>query len=409
MSASFRLSDLGAERTVLLWMCVLIFVNQLGFGGIVPAMPLYAESFGISASAIGLAVAIYGLARAVIAMPTGQLCDRLGRRPTLAIGGAISALGNLWCAETDSFVWFLIARFVAGAGAGLVLTAGQVVLADISRAPYRARMMAIYQGVFLFAVGMGPLPGGWLAAEYGLTAPFYAYTVAAVVVGVLAFIAVPETRDFKATGSQATTNAVPRVPFKTQVAQLMRDLGFVLAGLVSFVNAFTRTGALFAIVPLYGATQLGLSTTEVGFAIATASIAGLVVTYPAGAIADRYGRKMVIVPMLVVMAGSYALYASATTFLWFILASLAWGIAAAASGSTPAAYAADRAPPGMNAAAMSTFRLLGDMGYVVGPILMGVIVDLADAETAFVVSAGTLLLVGALFARWAPESGRRGA
>ena len=109
------------------------------------------------------------------------------------------------------------------------------------------------------------------------------------------------------------------------------------------------------------------------------------------------------------MAGSYALYASATTFLWFILASLAWGIAAAASSSTPAAYAADRAPPGMNAAAMSTFRLLGDMGYVVGPILMGVIVDLADAETAFVVSAGTLLLVGALFARWAPESGRRGA
>ena len=71
------------------------------------------------------------------------------------------------------------------------------------------------------------------------------------------------------------------------------------------------------------------------------------------------------------------------------------------------AYAADRAPPGMNAAAMSTFRLLGDMGYVVGPVLMGVIVDLADAQTAFVVSAGTLLLVGALFARWAPETGPR--
>lgn len=387
-------------------MCVLIFVNQLGFGGIVPAMPLYAESFGISASAIGVAVAVYGLARAVIAMPTGQLCDRLGRRPTLAIGGAVSALGNLWCAETDSFVWFLVARFVAGAGAGLVLTAGQVVLADISRPPYRARMMAIYQGVFLFAVGMGPLPGGWLAAEYGLAAPFYAYTVAAAVVGVLAFVAVPETRGFRASGTTSSAPS-PVVPFKAQVKQLMRDLGFVLAGLVSFVNAFTRTGALFAIVPLYGATQLGLSTTEVGFAIATASIAGLFVTYPAGAVADRYGRKMVIVPMLVLMAGSYALYASATTFTWFILASLAWGVAAAASGSTPAAYAADRAPPGMNAAAMSTFRLLGDMGYVVGPILMGLIVDLSDAGTAFIVSAAALLLVGASFAYWAPETGRR--
>ena len=103
MTAASRLSELGAERRVLTWMCVLIFVNQLGFGGIVPAMPLYAESFGISASAIGAAVAIYGLARVVIAMPTGQLCDWLGRRPTLAIGGAVSAIGNLWCAETDSF------------------------------------------------------------------------------------------------------------------------------------------------------------------------------------------------------------------------------------------------------------------------------------------------------------------
>ena len=75
-------------------MCVLIAVNQLGFGGVVPALPLYAKSFGVSASAIGLAVAIYGLARFVVAMPSGQLCDRLGRRPTLAIGGVVSTLGN---------------------------------------------------------------------------------------------------------------------------------------------------------------------------------------------------------------------------------------------------------------------------------------------------------------------------
>ena len=104
------------ERRVLAWMCVLIAVNQLGFGGVVPALPLYAGSFGVSASAIGLAIAIYGLARFVVAMPTGQLCDRLGRRPTLAIGGVVSALGNLWCAEAGTFTEFIVARFSPAPG-----------------------------------------------------------------------------------------------------------------------------------------------------------------------------------------------------------------------------------------------------------------------------------------------------
>ena len=105
---------LSFERRVLVWMCVLIAVNQLGFGSIVPVMPLYALTFGVSASAIGLAVAVYGLARFVMAMPAGQLADRLGRRPTLAIGGLISAAGNIWCALATGYPEFILARFLAG-------------------------------------------------------------------------------------------------------------------------------------------------------------------------------------------------------------------------------------------------------------------------------------------------------
>ena len=341
-------------------MCVLICVNQLGFGGIVPAMPLYAESFGVTTTAIGFAVAVYGLARFFVGMPTGKLCDLLGRRPTLAFGGMVSAIGNLWCAEADSYATFMAARFVAGAGAGFILTAGQVVLADISMPAWRARMMAIYQGVFLFSVGVGPLPGGWLAAEYGLTAPFYAYTAAAVVAGLIAHFAVPETRGFRHAGG----GEAPRVTlsYSQQIRLLAGRLGFVLAGAVSFVNAFTRTGALFALVPLFGAMHLGLSTTEIGLSLAIGSVAGLVITYPAGSIADRYGRKVVIVPMTIMMGLSYVLYSFAPSFGWFLAATLIWGITAAASGSTPAAYAADSAPPGMNAAAMGLFRTLGDLG-----------------------------------------------
>ena len=156
---------------------MLIAVNQLGFGSVVPVLALYARSFDVPQTAIGAAIAAYGLARFLIAMPAGHLADHLGRRGTLALGGLVSAIGNLLCAYAPTFPAFIGARFVAGAGAALVLTAGQIVLADITEPAYRGRTMAIYQGVFLFAVGVGPLPGGLLAQHLGLAAPFLAYAV----------------------------------------------------------------------------------------------------------------------------------------------------------------------------------------------------------------------------------------
>ena len=131
-----------AGMRILVWMCVLIAVNQLGFGSIVPALALYARSFDVTQSAIGLAIAVYGLARFLVAVPAGQLADRLGRRSTLAMGGLLSAVGNLLCALAPSYPAFVGARFVAGAGAALVLTTGLIVIADISTPANRGRMMS---------------------------------------------------------------------------------------------------------------------------------------------------------------------------------------------------------------------------------------------------------------------------
>lgn len=102
----------------------------------------------------------------------------------------MTVLGNLLCAYAPSFAVFLGARFVAGAGAALVLNGAQIVLADITTPARRGRTMAIYQGVFLFAAGIGPLPGGLLAEWFGLGAPFLTYAVTGAVVSVLAWLLV---------------------------------------------------------------------------------------------------------------------------------------------------------------------------------------------------------------------------
>ena len=389
------------QRRVLLWMCVLVAVNQFGFGAMVPSVPLYAQSFGVPASAIGLAIAAYGLARFMSALPAGKLSDILGRRQSLAIGGLISAIGNLWCAWATSYPEFIIARFVAGFGAGLVLTTGNIVLADISTPEVRGRMIAVYQGTFLFSVGLGPFPGGLLAEHFGLAAPFLFSGLGAFLATVVAWFAVEETREMarSSAGGSAVT-----VSFFAQMRTLMSNVGYVLVSLISLMNAVVRTGGLFAIIPLLATARLGLSISAIGFGMMLGSIAGLFAAYPAGGLADRYGRKAVIVPATLISGTSMVLFCFAPNYAWFTAACIVWGIAISAGGSAPAAYAADTAPPGMNAAAMSTFRMTGDLGYVIGPLALGLIADLYGPVTALLSGAGALILVGAAFAVIAAET-----
>lgn len=389
------------ERSILLWMCLLVGVNQLGFGAMVPSMPLYASSFGVSASAIGLAVAVYGFARFALALPGGQLADRMGRRPVLAIGGIVSAIGSFWCAEAHSFLEFNVARFVAGAGAGIILTTGQIVLADISSPDRRGRNIATYQAAFLFGFGVGPFPGGLLAESYGLAAPFVMTGVACILTTAIAWLLVSETKPAKAVTTSSTP--VAEVPFVKQMLGMLSHRGFVLVSLISLMNAVLRTGGLFALIPLVATATLGLSVSQIGFAMMISGICGLVAAYPAGWLADRFGRKTVIVPSTCLTGLSMVMFCYAPSYAWFMLASTVWSVATSISSSAPAAYVVDVAPPGRNAAAMTTFRMTADAGYILGPPGLGLLADVTSPSVALISGAVLLVLIGATFALATPN------
>lgn len=389
------------ERNVLIWMCVLIFANQLGFGAMVPSLPLYAETFDVSGAAIGLAIGVYGLARFVLAIPSGQISDKWGRKPALAIGGFLSTAGNLLSVYATDYPEFLIARFIAGAGAGMVVTTGSVILADITTPARRGRVIAIYQGTFIFAVGIGPLPGGLLAQNFGLLAPFWFCAFASFIAGSIALFSVKETRHL-ARQKEIKGTVLPSLADQLKI--LSKNIGFVLVSGIALSHALTRTGGLFNIIPIIGSFRIQLAYDEIGVALAIGSLLGLCAVYPAGVAVDRWGRKAIIVPFTFVTGISFLLFAVAETFFWFAFANALWGIASGIGGSAPAAYAADSAPPGMNASAMSLFRMLGDIGYVVGPILLGFIVDIHGTNVALYMAASILFIIGTLFARFAPES-----
>jgi MFS family permease len=391
-----------AERNrILLWMCVLIAFNQLGFGSVVPVLPLYASSFGVSPAAIGLTVAVYGLARFLLAVPAGRSADRLGRRSTLAIGGAATVLGNLACALAPSYELFLGARFLAGAGAALTLTSAQIVLADITVPAERGRAMGLYSGVFAFAVGAGPFPGGVLAEHFGLQAPFLAYAGVGVVVAVLAWLRLPETGHSRHVG--IATGGLVTLPFGQQIRLLGSNRPFLLISLISFAAAVARTGALFNVVPLLVRDRLGLAPDQIGLGLSLVSLGALFLAYPSGVLVDRVGRKSVIAPATLVSAIAAGLFALAPSYAWYLVACSVWSISLGVSSAAPAAYAADTAPAGMNAAVLSTYRMLSDAGFVIGPLVLGIVSDVAGAPAALMLAAALLAISAVLFGRFAPE------
>jgi MFS family permease len=252
-------------------------------------------------------------------------------------------------------------------------------------------------GVFLFAVGIGPLPGGFLAEYISLAAPFYAFALLGIGTTALAWFKIPETRAWRTAAGRAANESAPtKMAFGRQVRLLTAQRGFLLISIVSFTTFFARTGGLFNLIPTYAHDKLALSTAAIGTGLAMISIVGMLVAYPSGVLVDRFGRKAVIVPSTVF-----------SNYAWFMLACAVWALSSGIAAAAPAAYAADMAPEGMNAPAMSTYRMLADFGYVAGPLLLGSTADLISTEAALYLTASLVITAGVVFAFFAPESYRR--
>jgi MFS transporter, DHA1 family, multidrug resistance protein len=228
--------------------------------------------------------------------------------------------------------------------------------------------------------------------------------VASLLTTAIAWFLVSETRSAR-TSAVASSKAAA-IPFVRQMLGLLSHRGFLLVSLISLMNAVVRTGGLFALIPLLATSTLGLSVTEIGFAMMVSGICGFVAAYPAGWLADQIGRKAVIVPSTVMTGMSMVLFCYAPSYAWFIAACIIWNISASISSTAPAAYAADTAPPGMNASAMTAFRMTADAGYVIGPPGLGLLADATSSTVAIISASVVLVCLGAIFAVTSSETRR---
>jgi predicted MFS family arabinose efflux permease len=178
------------NRSALGILFVVVFVDLLGFGMVIPVMPLYAERLGASAAWTGLLSTGYSAMQFVFAPIWGRLSDRIGRRPVLLASIAMTALAFLLYGLADSFAVLLASRLFAGAATANIAIA-RAFVADVTPPEGRARGMGLIGAAFGLGFVLGPAIGGVLSHR-SLALPGLAAAGLAAVNGLAAFFVLPE-------------------------------------------------------------------------------------------------------------------------------------------------------------------------------------------------------------------------
>jgi MFS transporter, DHA1 family, tetracycline resistance protein len=148
---------------------LIVFVDLIGFGLVIPLLPFYALRFGALPQEVTVLLAVYSLMQLFTAPLWGRLSDRVGRRPVLMVSMAASVLAYLWIGSASALWMLFAARALAGACAGNI-AAAQAYIADVTKPEERAKGMGLIGAAFGLGFIIGPALGGLLAGNDPVTA-----------------------------------------------------------------------------------------------------------------------------------------------------------------------------------------------------------------------------------------------
>jgi MFS family permease len=367
---------------------VVAVVVALGFGLIVPLLPQFARSFGVSRFAATAIVSVFAGVRLASNLPAGLLADRIGARQAIAWGTFIVGASSLVIAGAPSYVILVTVRGLGGFGSALFSIALlQFVVASV-QAEQRGRAVGMLQGAFMAGLAFGPSVGGLLAQPLGLRWPFVIYAVFCGAAGIVALRFLPQIYAGRGTSDQA----LMRPTSFTSLLQLCHDQAFAAALVMTAAAHWAGTGLRHSLIPLFGSEVVRAPPSIVGLSLTLAAVAQLIIVWPAGKIADRFGRRALawrgfLLFAVIVLASAWAMSVPA-----FLVLLTLHGVGTGLVSVLPAAIIGDVVPPARSGVGVGALNTAGDVGAVLGPLVSGWLADQAGYSWAFGTGAALLLL-----------------
>jgi DHA1 family multidrug resistance protein-like MFS transporter len=378
---------------------LVVFIVMAGAGLVLPILPLFTRSLGAGYGGVGLLVSAYGLARLVFDLLAGPIVDRFGERVTAVYGLAVIGLGSALTGLASAFELAVVAWAAAGVGSAIALAALYTRVLRVVPTRQMARTLGIFYGAFNTGFIAGGAASGLVADRFGLAGPMLLNAVVVAVAALLWLVLVPAP-------GPADQPGAPLPPVRDAVGnlgRLLRTPGLIPVVVTNFAYLWMVAVVFDTLVPLFAHEELGMSTVGIGAVFAVALAAEFVVLYPAGSVADRRGRKPVLVPALAGLAVATAVIGLAPDPLLLGVLLAVLGVMSGAAGVPPGAMLSDVAPQQASGTAVGVFRFCGDLGFTVGPLLAGWAVPVVGFRWAFALAAVPTVVALALILR-TPET-----
>ena len=365
-------------------LALVAFCVALGFGIVAPAIPVFAESFGVSAFWASAVVSVFALVRLVSALPAGRFVDAVGERVVLTTGLLIVAVSSLLAGLSASYPQLLVLRGIGGFGSAMFTVSSFGLLIRVVHPDVRARAAGAYQSGFLLGGIAGPAIGGLVAAQ-SVRTPFFVYagTLGAAAIVSATMLAGSHLRE---------KDVVTEGPGWSAVREALRLRPYVAALSANFASGFAAFGLRSALVPLLVVNSLGQTPRLTGAGLmVTAVVTGLLL-WPAGRMSDLGGRRTPLVIGTGLSVLGLVGLALTHTPVTFLVAMAVIGAGAAFLSSAPAAIVADVGGGRRSGKLVATYQMSSDVGTITGPLIGGAIVTATGSYSAgFAVGAAISL------------------
>jgi len=374
-----------------------VLIDLIGFGIVIPILPLYAEQFGASAIQIGLLTASYALMQLIFAPIWGRVSDRFGRRPVILgslIGSSVAWLmfgfaGALWV--------LFVARILDGIS-GASYAAAQAYVADITTDEDRVRGMGLIGAAF----GLGFIIGPGIGGALGAIDPRLPFIVAAAIAMLnfgIAFKRLPESRPpgSREGARQARWSALAR-------AVTSRDIGPLIW--ISFLGSLAFVG-MESVFALYGSHKFGFGMAQTGLVFMFIGVFAAIVQ---GGVAHRLTARAGEWPVM-----RWGLWLTAAALILMGLADRVWvllpALALLALGSglvfpTIASLVSQRAADGAQGSTLGVLASAGGLARLIAPIGATVLFQMVGVSSPLIIGglvfAACGLLAASALARPAP-------
>lgn len=412
------LKDLPVEVAVL---ASIAFFVALGFGIVIPSIPIFADSFGVSALAASAVVSAFALMRFVSSPFAGSWTNRFGERNVLATGLAIVAISSFFAGLSQSYPQLLVLRGIGGIGSAMFTVSALALLLRVVDASQRGRASAAWQGGFLVGGVAGPAIGGILLA-LSIRAPFFFYAGTLAIATVIALVFLSPARlarreaDVAAAEPVDPAEADVRPGGWTELRHALRNGAYRAALAVNLTTGLTVFGLRSALIPLFVVEGLQQGPSLSGWAFLVAAVVQAAFLLPAGRLTDLRGRRpamiigsvATVVGMLMLVVDDLATGSLSVALVVFFVSMAVMSLGSAFLGSAPSAVVGDIMGGRQGGSVVAAFQMVSDIGAVIGPLLGGLLLDLYGFEWAFAFGAA-ISAVALLFVLAMPETLRRPA